>query len=48
MAPVRAPGVVFGVIAGTGVGGGIVIDGKVLGGAHGVGGEWGAHSPAPR
>ena len=39
-------GVVFGVIAGTGVGGGIVIDGKVLGGAHGVGGEWG-HIPLP-
>jgi fructokinase len=38
--------VVFGVIAGTGVGGGIVIDGKVLGGAHGVGGEWG-HIPLP-
>jgi fructokinase len=33
--------VVFGVIAGTGVGGGVVVDGKVLGGAHGVGGEWG-------
>jgi fructokinase len=39
-------GVVFGVIAGTGVGGGIVVDGKVLGGAHGVGGEWG-HIPLP-
>ena len=38
--------VVFGVIAGTGVGGGIVIDGKVKGGAHGVGGEWG-HIPLP-
>lgn len=38
--------VVFGVIAGTGVGGGIVVDGKVLGGAHGVGGEWG-HIPLP-
>jgi fructokinase len=38
--------VVFGVIAGTGVGGGIVMDGKVLGGAHGVGGEWG-HIPLP-
>jgi fructokinase len=37
---------VFGVIAGTGVGGGVVVDGKVLGGAHGVGGEWG-HIPLP-
>jgi fructokinase len=37
---------VFGVIAGTGVGGGVVIDGKVIGGAHGVGGEWG-HIPLP-
>ena len=39
-------GVVFGVIAGTGVGGGIVVDGKVIGGAHGIGGEWG-HIPLP-
>jgi fructokinase len=38
--------VVFGVIAGTGVGGGIVADGKVLAGAHGIGGEWG-HIPLP-
>jgi fructokinase len=38
--------VVFGVIAGTGVGGGIVVDGKVLEGAHGIGGEWG-HIPLP-
>lgn len=38
--------VVFGVIAGTGVGGGVVVDGKVLGGAHGVCGEWG-HIPLP-
>jgi fructokinase len=37
---------VFGVIAGTGVGGGVVIDGKVLSGAHGIGGEWG-HIPLP-
>ena len=42
----QGAGVVFGVIAGTGVGGGIVVDGKVLGGAHGVGGEWG-HIPLP-
>ena len=39
-------GTVFGVIAGTGVGGGVVVDGKVLGGAHGIGGEWG-HIPLP-
>ena len=32
---------VFGVILGTGVGGGLVIRGKVLGGAQGIGGEWG-------
>ena len=39
-------GTVFGVIAGTGVGGGVVVDGRVLGGAHGIGGEWG-HIPLP-
>jgi fructokinase len=39
-------GMVFGVIAGTGVGGGVVVDGKVIGGAHGVAGEWG-HIPLP-
>lgn len=33
--------VVFGVIMGTGVGGGIVMDGKVWNGRQGVGGEWG-------
>ncbi|MEM9527464.1 MAG: ROK family protein [Bacteroidota bacterium] len=33
--------VVFGVILGTGTGGGIVIDGKIIGGAQGIGGEWG-------
>jgi fructokinase len=32
---------VFGVILGTGVGGGIVVDGKVLNGCHGITGEWG-------
>ncbi|HSM61684.1 MAG TPA: ROK family protein [Longimicrobiales bacterium] len=37
---------VFGVILGTGVGGGIVIDGRVLVGAMGVAGEWG-HNPLP-
>lgn len=38
--------VVFGVIIGTGVGGGIVVDGKVLSGANGVAGEWG-HNKLP-
>ena len=33
--------VVFGVIMGTGVGGGIVINGQILTGAQGIGGEWG-------
>ena len=33
--------VVFGVILGTGVGGGVVIDGRVIHGRNGVGGEWG-------
>jgi len=38
--------IVFGVILGTGVGGGIVIDGRVLGGHNGIAGEWG-HNPLP-
>ena len=33
--------VVFGVIMGTGVGGGVVVDGRVLNGRHGIAGEWG-------
>ena len=33
--------VVFGVIAGTGVGGGIVLNGRVWNGRHGIAGEWG-------
>jgi fructokinase len=37
---------VFGVILGTGVGGGIVISGRLLGGADGIAGEWG-HNPLP-
>jgi len=37
---------VFGVILGTGVGGGVVIDGKLLVGANAIAGEWG-HSPLP-
>ena len=38
--------VVFGVILGTGVGGGIVVDGRVLTGRNAIAGEWG-HSPLP-
>lgn len=34
-------GVVFGVIMGTGVGGGVVINGQVLNGRQGIAGEWG-------
>jgi fructokinase len=34
-------GTVFGIILGTGVGGGIVVDQKVLAGRHGIAGEWG-------
>jgi fructokinase len=37
---------VFGVIVGTGVGGGIVIDGKLLDGPNAISGEWG-HNPLP-
>jgi fructokinase len=37
---------VFGVIIGTGCGGGLVINGQVLGGARGIAGEWG-HNPLP-
>ena len=42
----RGANVVFGVILGTGVGGGIVMGGNLLTGANGVGGEWG-HTPMP-
>jgi fructokinase len=38
--------VVFGVILGTGVGGGIVVNGRVLEGRNAIGGEWG-HNPLP-
>ena len=37
-------GIVFGVILGTGVGGGVVIRGRVWGGLHGIAGEWGHHA----
>lgn len=33
--------VVFGIIMGTGVGGGVVVNGRVLGGSQGIAGEWG-------
>jgi fructokinase len=36
-------GIVFGVIMGTGVGGGLVLQGRVWGGEQGLGGEWGHH-----
>jgi fructokinase len=38
--------VAFGVILGTGVGGGIVVDGRCLSGANLIAGEWG-HNPLP-
>jgi fructokinase len=38
--------VVFGVIVGTGVGGGVVVNGRVLLGPNAVAGEWG-HNPLP-
>ena len=37
---------VFGVILGTGCGGGIVSGGHIIDGPHGIGGEWG-HTPLP-
>lgn len=39
-------GVVFAVILGTGTGGGIVVDGRVLTGGNAIAGEWG-HNPLP-
>lgn len=42
-------GIVFGVILGTGVGGGVVVDGKGLVGAQAIAGEWGHNAlPIPR
>jgi fructokinase len=37
---------VFGVILGTGCGGGLVVNGRLLDGPRGIGGEWG-HNPLP-
>lgn len=42
----RGKGVVFGVILGTGCGGGIALDGHVYAGPNGLAGEWG-HTPLP-
>jgi len=42
----RGARIVFGVILGTGVGSGIVVDGRVLDGANSIAGEWG-HNPLP-
>lgn len=42
----RDAGVVFGVILGTGTGGGICVDGKLLAGPNAITGEWG-HNPLP-
>ena len=41
--PMQIPGarVVFGIIMGTGVGGGLVVNGQVIHGRHGIGGEFG-------
>lgn len=38
--------IVFGVIIGTGTGGGVVVNGRVIAGANAIGGEWG-HNPMP-
>ena len=38
--------IVFGVILGTGTGGGVVVNGRVLEGRHRIAGEWG-HNPMP-
>ncbi len=40
----RGSYVVMGLILGTGCGGGVVVDGKIINGLHGIGGEWG-HNP---
>ena len=42
----RGARTVFGVILGTGVGGGIVVDGRLLAGPNAIAGEWG-HNPLP-
>ncbi len=42
----RGAAVVFGAILGTGVGGGLVVDGRIVVGANSIAGEWG-HNPLP-
>ena len=42
----RGAHVVFGAVLGTGVGGGLVVDGRALAGRHALAGEWG-HNPLP-
>jgi fructokinase len=42
----RGGAVVFGVTLGTGAGGGIVVDGRVIEGPNAIAGEWG-HNPLP-
>jgi fructokinase len=42
----RGAPVVFGAILGTGAGGGIVVDGRIIRGHNAIGGEWG-HTPLP-
>ena len=42
----RGSRVAFAVILGTGCGGGLVVNGQLIEGAHGIGGEWG-HIPLP-
>lgn len=44
----RGASLVFGVILGTGVGGGIVFDGRLLHGRQRIAGEWGHHSIDPQ
>ncbi len=39
-------GSIFGIIIGTGCGGGLIYDGRVVDGRHRIGGEWG-HNPLP-
>ena len=43
---VQGAKVAFGIIVGTGCGGGLVVDGQLVEGANGIGGEWG-HMPLP-
>jgi fructokinase len=42
----RGAAVVFGVILGTGVGGGLAVDGRIISGVNAIAGEWG-HNPLP-